>query len=92
MKVCIATSKKPLDFVKFIECVKASAAEGNNVIKGYVVVPGNGCWNHGIIIEGDDEEGFINQLTMVMMPARWGKVDDSDPAVVEGQFEFTPEE
>lgn len=91
MKVCIATSKKPLDFDKFITQIKASAAEGNNEIKGYVIMPGNGCWNHGIIIEGDDAENFINAITMALMPAKWSIVSDNDPGVTDGQFEFIQE-
>ena len=92
MKVCIATSKKPLDFDKFIAQIKSSAAEGRNEIKGYVVMPGRGCWNHGIIIEGDDAENFINALTMALMPAKSSIVSDDDQGVTEGQFEFIQED
>lgn len=91
MKACIATSKKPLDFPAFIEAVKASAQEGGNEIKGYVVMPGSGCWNHGVLIEGPDVENFLNHLTMALMPSKWSQVSDEDPGVSEGQFEFIPE-
>lgn len=92
MKICIATPKYPLNFESFITAAKASAAEGGNVITGYVVVQGPGCWNHGVIIEGDDEEGFAQALAIALMPSKWCIVDDDDPAVVEGQFEFQPEQ
>ena len=88
-KFVIATFKVPTD-VGFFDLMKACAAEGGNVIKGYSVVPGPGCANHGILIEGPDVEGFMRHLTNFMM-GKWASVPDDDPAVVDGLFYIDPE-
>jgi len=62
-------------------------AEENEVtILSYIVIDGYGCFNHGIMLESGDTEKFLNHLTMALMPARWSKVSDNDPAVVAGLF------
>lgn len=90
-KFCIATIKRPTDFDKYVEMVKSSATE-HGLIKviGYTVVEGYGCTNHGIMIEGEenDAETFVRQLCMVLQPGKYSKVFDSDPGVNEGQFEM----
>lgn len=86
MKTCIATSKAPTDFNAYLGAVKQMAEELNVTILGYTVVYGLGCYNHGIMLEGDNSEQFMNQLTMALMPARWSKVADNDPAIDNNQF------
>jgi len=88
MKAVIATSKCPADFEAYLEGIKEWAADSNVVIQGYVVTDGPGCCNHGIMLEGDNSEQFMNQLTMALMPSRWSAVADSDPAIEAGQFDM----
>lgn len=88
MKAVIATTKRPNNFESFLTQVKASAEGGRNRILGYVVVPGPGCWNHGVMIDGPDCVRFLNSLTMALMPAKWNTVPDNDPAVEAGMFIF----
>jgi hypothetical protein len=88
MKAVIATTKCPTDFDAYIEAIKELAVEKNVVVRGYIVVYGHGCFNHGIILDGEEIEEFLNHLTMALMPARWSTVSDDDPGVLEGQFEL----
>ncbi len=88
MKACIATTKRPTDFAAFLDAVKEQAKVDNVEIKGYVVTDGHGCLNHGIIVDGETVEPFLNHLTMALQPAKWSVVSDNDPAVVAGQFEM----
>ena len=93
MKVCIASSKAPKagDFEEFIAALKEEEEPGVLEVKGVVLTFGNCCWNYGIIVEGSGAENWVNRLTLCLMPAKWCRVADSDPAVVVGQFEDTRE-
>jgi hypothetical protein len=94
MKYCIATVQKPLSqehFSKLVEMVKSSAAEGGNTLQGLVIVPGQGCWNWGVMLDGPDEERFMESLTLVLQPGKYSRAPDDDPAVSEGVFRFDPE-
>lgn len=89
MKVCVASSAapKPENFKKFVDTVCSEQTPGKLEIKGLTLMEGSGCYNYGIIVEGDDAENWVNQFTMAMMPAKWNKVHEDDPGVRQGQFE-----
>lgn len=95
MKAVIATYKKPLsqeNFRTLVEIIRDSMAEGQLTLQGLVVLPGPGCWNYGLMFNGDknEAENFLNQVTMQLL-GKWNFVSDDDPAVIEGQFEFIEE-
>ena len=68
--------------------MRNAVAEGPCELLGYVVGYGRNCNNHGIMLSGNeaDQERFITQLTMALMPAKYSRADDDDPAVNEGDF------
>lgn len=74
----------------FITDVQTFMAEFNCKLLGYHRVNGPGCYNNGFIVEGDKDkaEQVMRSLTMAM-GGRYCEVPDSDPGVVEGQFEIT---
>lgn len=84
MKVLIAFGKRPKDPATFVDTVVSMAKAEGVPITGAVLCPGYGCWNLALIIDHPDAEGFTNQLTMALMPAKWETC--SDPRLVEGQF------
>lgn len=92
----IATASKPLGqdgFKKLVALATDSAKEGSIDLIGYVVVPGYGCWNHGIMLRGSSLDGqarFIDAVNVVFN-GKAGRTSDSDPALSEGQFEFKEE-
>jgi hypothetical protein len=93
MKVCIASSKGPTaaTFAAFIDAVKAEAAKREITITSYRIVPGSGCANHGIELHGPDEgivSEFMNAFTYALMPAQWRIMNDNDPGVGNGRFEY----
>lgn len=90
MKICVATYAQPRDFNLFIEQIRGLADNYSVVLQGYVVVGSTrSCLNHGIMVEGTEEncERFADTLAMALMPAKWSRTSDEDPAIVAGQFE-----
>lgn len=94
-KYVIATSKRPgktdPEFNQFLSEVKSIAAQRDVEVLGYVLVPGPGCWNHGMLLEGlpAATAGFAESLSICLMPAKYSEVSLDDPAVTEGQFGFS---
>lgn len=87
-KYCIATVQYPINWEPFLDIVRSSlesAGTGNKLL-AYVVVDGRGCYNHGIMLE-KEEDKFIEAICMVLQPGKWSSVRDDDPAVKEGMFE-----
>lgn len=83
-KYLIATNTKPNDqkgFEAFCGILRSSAEEHGKLklVGGITWVPGPGCNNLAFEIEGKDKDAefFINQVTMMLMPAKWGTTSDT---------------
>lgn len=84
MRALIAFGMRPRDPKTFVDAVVSHAKADGVAVTGGVLCPGPGCWNLAIIVDHPDAENFVNQLTMALMPAKWGVCND--PRLVEGQF------
>ena len=82
MKALIAFSGRPNS--GFLDTLVQLAKGDGIVISGAYLCPGPGCWNLAIIVESDDAENFVNQLTMALMPAKWELCND--PKLEAGKF------
>jgi hypothetical protein len=78
-KYLIAFGGKPMP--EFLDSLRVIAASDGIDIKAAKCVPGPGCSNLAILIE--ENERFINMLTMALMPAQWTTTNDDMP---EGTF------
>lgn len=84
----IASATKPNNFEVFVGLVKSSAAEhGKLELIGFVVAPGPGCNNYGLMLSGEEAEAerFVQAFTNALFPAKYGRCEH-DPMLVEGQF------
>ena len=84
----IASATRPKDWDAFVEILKLSAAEHSKLtLVGAVVTGGPGCNNYGPMIGGPEmaAENFVGQVTMALMPSKYGRCD-GDPALEEGKF------
>ena len=75
----IAFGDKPAP--TFVGKLREICAHEGIDLKGLIVTTGPGCYNLAIRIP--ENENFVNQLTMALMPARWSTTQD---AVPEGEF------
>lgn len=85
-KYVIATVQYPVNWPEFLACIRG-ALQPEDALLGYVVVPGPGCYNHGVMIGGPNHAEIAKMLAMVLQPGKYASVPDDDPAVEEGKFE-----
>lgn len=79
---------RPTDINAFWQALRDTIeGEAGFVFKAAVVVPGPGCNNYGLRIDGEEKEveNLVNQITMALMPAKWTQVVD-DPLLKDGEF------
>lgn len=85
----IASATKPKDFEQFTQFLKDCAAP-HLTLTSFVVVPGPGCNNYGLALDGpaDHAESFARELCMALQPAKYSKLTN-DPELKPGRFECT---
>ncbi len=83
-KYLIAFGKKPKSGQGFLDMLVQMSKNDGIAITGAVLCPGPGCSNLALIVDNDDHKNFVEQLTMILMPAKYENCDD--PRLVEGQF------
>lgn len=84
----IASATKPNNFEVFVSLLKSSAGEhGKLELIAFVVAPGPGCNNYGLMLLGEEHEAerFIQAVTAALFPAKYSRCD-GDPALIEHQF------
>jgi hypothetical protein len=67
----------------FLDSLTLLAGQDGVDIQGAVLTDGPGCANLAILLP-EPNEAFVNQLTMVLMPAKWEPCTDS--RLVVGSF------
>jgi len=77
--VAFAGKPKPTFLPAIVELSKNDGVE----IRGALLTEGPGCYNLGIELDGPNE-GFMNALTMALMPAKWCVT--TDPRLKTGEF------
>lgn len=76
-KVCIATTKHPIDQQAFTDELKKHAKDAGFELKAILGRKGFGCYNLGLKLVGEkDPKSFVDGLTMALMPARWSYCTD----------------
>jgi len=72
MKYLIAFGRRPMP--TFLDHLVKIAAEDGVKIEGSILTTGPGCFNLALLM--DENEAFINGLTMALMPAKWTTTED----------------
>jgi hypothetical protein len=67
---CIATTKRASDWEQFLVEIAGFFTHVGLELKSYIIVDGPGCYNHGILVEGDKgkAEKAIENLTIQYGP------------------------